>query len=142
MRCFEDLVIDNAGYDMYLQSVFFVGYNETEQKNYIFSLDATDFAKAPIKPVIYVPGLVNVCVNTFSSKNHLMFLTLQEDTPTFGNNLVTVDVQAAQVVSNVWVDPSIEMMTFDDSSNTLWAWSLPLTIPSNHQVMTTNTNHV
>jgi len=70
--------------------------------------------------VVYIPGIVQVVINTYSESLNLFFLTLQVDGS--NNNIVVVDVVKGSILSNVNVDPAIEILAFDDKRKVLYAW--------------------
>jgi len=120
IRCFHDLVISNIAYDNILNQFFFNGYNMSLSKNFIFSLDIPSMDKAPPIVILYIPGIVQVCINSYSSVLHYFFLTLQIRGS--DNNVVVVDVLNKKIVANSFIAPGIEILVFDDGNKVLYAW--------------------
>lgn len=117
--CTSTIVISNLAVDDRTGQVFFNGFNETDSKNYVYELhlDSGDMTI-----VAHVPGIVQVCINAYSSKTQTFYLTAQSDDRT-GNKMVTVHIPTGKVVELLYPPAAIEILMVDPSSDLLLSWS-------------------
>jgi len=113
---YTDLLLDNAAYDPVLKKVFLNAFNETTSTNSIAEVTPG----GQISTIVDVPGIVQVCISTYCPVGHIFFLTLQIDGDQ--NNLVRVDVKNQKVIANVSVPDTLELIMWDHTSATLYAW--------------------
>jgi hypothetical protein len=120
MYCSTELVIDNVGaFEPNTGMLVFSAYNMTSSRNFVYRIRYDN--PTTVTVVVPLPGIVQVAINAYSSKNRFYFLTLQ-DRDAANNNLLVIDMGANKVLYNVSVSQSIEMLTFDDSTNRLFVW--------------------
>jgi len=114
---FLNQVLTNAAYDQLTRQYFINSYDSILSENYLtelFPLDGT------LTQLVKIPGIVQVDISAYSSKEHIFFLTLQNDDG--GNSLIRVDTQNKKILSSVVVPDGIEILIWDDTEGVLYAW--------------------
>jgi len=118
MHCTSVIVISNLVVDDSTGQVFFNGFNQTNQKNYVYELHLNS---GSMNIVAHVPGIVQVCINAYSSKTKTFFLTSETDDRT-GNKIVSVHIPSGKV-TEIFTPAAIEILVVDPSSDNLLTWS-------------------
>jgi len=111
------IVISNLAVDDKTGQVFFNGFNQTNQENYVYELH---LASGSMTIVARVPGIVQVCINAYSSKTQTFYLTALSDDGT-GNKIVTVHTPTGKVTEVLFPPAAIEILMVDPSTATLLA---------------------
>jgi len=87
-----------------------------KKKTYVGELTANN----GFNRIVYVPGIVQVCISTYCPLSHIFYLTLELDDG--GNSLVIVDVQNKTVMGSVEVADAIEILMWDYTEDVMYAW--------------------
>jgi len=110
------LVLDNIAYDYSTKEVIVNAYDTTESKNWVIQW----VPPSTVVRLVEVPGIVQVGISTYCPNGHIFFLTLQVDGSE--NALVRVDVENKKVLPSVMVPDAIEIIMWDYTTATMWAW--------------------
>jgi len=112
--CSATLVLDNIA--VFNNTVWVVAYNESASENFLFSVDRLS---GTFQQEMHLPGVINVATSAYSDR--LFYLTTQTQGGA-GNNLTVVDVVERRIVSQVRVEPAIEILVYGGRSAGLLAW--------------------
>jgi hypothetical protein len=111
-------VLTNAAYDTLSQEYFINAYDSTHKMNYLTQLFPNNNS---LIQQLKISGIVQVDISTYSSQDHIFFLTLQTPDGS-GNALIQIDTQAKTLLSHVVVEDAIEILMWDDIGKVMYAW--------------------
>jgi len=113
---FDNLVLTNTAYDFRTKQFFVCAYIIESGTSFVGELTA----KGEFQKTVQIQGIVQVDIATYCPIGHIFFLTNELDDG--GNSLVRVDTQNKKVLSNVTVSDAIEILLWDYTDETMYAW--------------------